>query len=73
MVFEPLYYSDWLDEKVTTSFCSYGRPAPPGPNRTIVGILTCMSGKNSILGLSEPNKLLNFLIFHTYEDLKFHV
>ena len=23
---------------------------------TIVGILTCMSGKNSILGLSEPKK-----------------
>ena len=29
---------------------------------TIVGILTCMSGKNSILGLSEPKKL-NYLIF----------
>ena len=29
---------------------------------TIVGILTFMSGKNSILGLSEPKKQ-NFLIF----------
>ena len=39
---------------------------------TIVGILTVMSGKNSILGLSEPKKL-NFLKFcYTYEHLKFH-
>ena len=30
---------------------------------TIVGILTFMSGKNSILGLSEPKKVSNFLIF----------
>ena len=30
---------------------------------TIVGILTCMSGKNSILGLTEPEKKPNFLIF----------
>ena len=30
---------------------------------TIVGILTLMSGKNSILGLSEPKKKRNFLIF----------
>ena len=30
---------------------------------TTVGILTFMSGKNNILGLSEPNKKLNFLIF----------
>ena len=30
---------------------------------TIVGILTFMSSKNSILGLSEPEKNLNFLIF----------
>ena len=29
---------------------------------TIVGILTFMSGKNSILGLSEPKKV-DFLIF----------
>ena len=28
-----------------------------------VGILTFMSGKNSILGLPEPKKKLNFLIF----------
>ena len=39
---------------------------------TVVGILTFMSRKNSILGLSEPEKMLNFLIFHTYEHLKFH-
>ena len=30
---------------------------------TIVGISTSMSRKNSILGLSEPEKMLNFLIF----------
>ena len=30
---------------------------------TIVGISTFMSRKNSILGLSEPEKMLNFLIF----------
>ena len=30
---------------------------------TIVGILTFMSGKNSILDLSEPKKKPNFLIF----------
>ena len=30
---------------------------------TIDGILTFMSKKNSILGLSEPEKKLNFLIF----------
>ena len=30
---------------------------------TIVGILTFMSGKNSIFGLSESEKKLNFLIF----------
>ena len=29
---------------------------------TIVGILTCMNGKNAILGLTEPKKP-NFLIF----------
>ena len=29
---------------------------------TIVGILTFMSGKNSILGLSEPERKPNFLI-----------
>ena len=28
-----------------------------------VGILTFMSGKNSILGISEPKKQLNVLIF----------
>ena len=28
-----------------------------------IGILTFMSGKNSILGLSEPKKRTNFLIF----------
>ena len=30
---------------------------------TIIGILTFMSGKNSILGTSEPKKMPNFLIF----------
>ena len=30
---------------------------------TVVGILTFMSRKNGILGLSEPEKKLNFLIF----------
>ena len=39
---------------------------------TIVGILTPMSGKNSILGLSQPRKKPNFLIFYTKEHLKFH-
>ena len=39
---------------------------------TTVGILTFMSGKNSILALSGPKKL-NFLIFfYTYDHLKFH-
>ena len=39
---------------------------------TIVGILTFMSGKNSILGLSEPKKKRNFLIFFsTYEHLNY--
>ena len=39
---------------------------------TIVGILTFMSGKNSILGLSEPKKAEFLDIFRTYEHLKFH-
>ena len=39
---------------------------------TIVGILTFMSRKNSIIGLSESEKQLNFLIFFTNEHLKFH-
>ena len=34
---------------------------------TIVGILTFMSRKNSILGLSEPNKSWISLYFYTYE------
>ena len=40
---------------------------------TIVGILTLPSGKNTILGLSEPKKA-EFLdsFFYTYEHLKFH-
>ena len=39
---------------------------------TIVGILTSVSGENSILGLSEP-KIAEFLdIFYTNEHLKFH-
>ena len=32
------------------------------PTITIVGILTFMNRKNSILGLSEPEKKLNYLI-----------
>ena len=30
---------------------------------TIVGILTFMSRKNSILGLCDPENMMNFLIF----------
>ena len=41
-------------------------------HKFIVGILTFMSRKNSILGLSEPGKKLNFLIFYTYKYLKLH-
>ena len=37
---------------------------------TVVGILTCMRGKNNILALSEPEKA--FFYFFTYEHLKFH-
>ena len=40
---------------------------------TIVGVLTFMSGKNSILGLSEPKKSRISWYFYTYELLKFHV
>ena len=39
---------------------------------TIVGILTFMSMKNSIPGLSEPKKAEFLDIFYTYEHLKFH-
>ena len=39
---------------------------------TIVGILTYMDRKNSILGLSEPEKCLISRYFHTYEQLKFY-
>ena len=40
---------------------------------TIVGILTFMRRKNSILDLSEPKKKAEFLyIFIFYEHLKFH-
>ena len=39
---------------------------------TIVGILTFMSRKNSILSLSEPEKCWLYWYFHTYEHLKFH-
>ena len=37
----------------------------------IVGILTFISRKNSILGLPELKKML-FLYFYIYEHLKFH-
>ena len=39
---------------------------------TIVGILTFMSRKNSILGLSEPKNIWISWYFHIYEHLKFH-
>ena len=39
---------------------------------TIVGIVTFMSRINRILGSSELGERLNFLIFFTYEHLKFH-
>ena len=39
---------------------------------TIVGILTFLSMKNSILGLSEPNISQISSFFYTYEHLKFH-
>ena len=39
---------------------------------TIVGILTFMNKKNSILGLSESKKLWISRYFYTYEHLKFH-
>ena len=38
---------------------------------TIVGILRFMSGKNSILGLSEPKRAGFPEYFYTYEHLKF--
>ena len=38
---------------------------------TIVSILTFMSRKNSILGLSEPKKSRSLSYFHRYEHLKF--
>ena len=36
----------------------------------IVGILTCMSGKNNSLGLTEPKKSRISCYFYTYEHLK---
>ena len=39
---------------------------------TIVGILIFMSGKNYILGLSEPKKRRISGYFYPYEHLKFH-
>ena len=39
---------------------------------TTVGILTFMNRKNSILGLSEPEKSWISWYFHTYEKLKFY-
>ena len=35
-------------------------------------VLTFMSRKNSILSFPEPAEKLNFLIFYTYEHLKFN-
>ena len=41
--------------------------------KKIIGILTFLSRKNSILGLSEPkNEFLGIYILMTYEHLKFH-
>ena len=39
---------------------------------TIVGILTFMNRKNSIISLSEPKKCWISYDFYTYEHLKFH-
>ena len=39
---------------------------------TIVGILTFISGENSILGLSELNISQISWYFYTYKHLKFH-
>ena len=39
---------------------------------TTVGILTFMSGKNSLLHLSEPEKSWISWYFYTYEHWKFH-
>ena len=39
---------------------------------TIVGILTSMSGKNSILGLTGPRNSHISWYFYTYEHLEFH-
>ena len=39
---------------------------------TIVGISTFMSRKNSVLGLSEPEKCLISGCFYTSEHLSFH-
>ena len=39
---------------------------------TIVCILTFMNGKNSILGLSEPDKCWISWYFHIYEQLNFY-
>ena len=38
----------------------------------VVGIFTFRSGKNSILGLSEPKISQISWYFYTYEHLKFH-
>ena len=39
---------------------------------TVIDILTFMSRKNCILGLSEPEKA-EFFIFYAYEHLKFEL
>ena len=39
---------------------------------TIVGILTFMSRKNSIISLSEPTRSQISIYFYTYEHVKFH-
>ena len=39
---------------------------------SIVGISISMSGRNNILGLSEPEDAKCLDIFYIYEHLKFH-
>ena len=39
---------------------------------TVFGILTFMSRKKSVIGLSEPEKAECLYIFYNYEHLKFH-
>ena len=40
---------------------------------TIVGILSFMTRRNSIISLSEPEKADFFLYFHTFKNLEFYI